>query len=688
MEARTESPLHNPLLDLREMEERVRMHEEEDSETQDRIVEEDGEDDVISSTTPECSRNVAFSNQEDNDQQPERPDNMQNNEFDEAQAASLENETTSIGIGETNDNSPVPAPDATGDAEDFDSSFETGSPSKSSVLDLSYRGEDDESDGRKEENLLEIDPQQHCYNNDLVISDTCATNKEKERTSSSEKSPKAPNVYVNVLSFVSDGASDQSAAGQHATDATHQLGGLDSSHPADKSAPELPPAEMRTSSPVPVVYPLPKTPGEIQDCLVRHEAPNFHKESSSLVSTRGLSQMSLSHAKEKASALQSRPLSIPPPGSVTIPAKLSHRAPSLPPGGPEQNPELSKNDTISGSIFAHHPTAVRLTPMGGIACTPIQRLLQNGLTEARQEASAPQRVEVRAPPPAGDAGASTSAAGRHSADEKPMSRQDQEKATEMRSDNIREEVNRTNPCLIESGCRNKECSENEAMTMEKRLQNDETLSERSTSNRKRERDENEATLSQLIPEEENGEIRVHKKSNQGLVLLQREEEQKKQPVQEKPPPRETDDDKIHHDISIDEADGGQDEVEDQEDNSGEIVMNLDQVSGGQKMKFNIPGISQVIKVPRFSHLKDYLQAVTVNFSVEALQEMKNAALRQRVGGGGSEVQQSEEISSSQVSSFQTSCGQADDLNYFTTVENQTFPNCGFILLILGLILIL
>ena len=42
--------------------------------------------------------------------------------------------------------------------------------------------------------------------------------------------------------------------------------------------------------------------------------------------------------------------------------------------------------------------------------------------------------------------------------------------------------------------------------------------------------------------------------------------------------------------------------------------------------------------------------MTVNFSVEALQEMKNAALRQRMGGGGGpEVQQSEEISSSQVS---------------------------------------
>ena len=42
----------------------------------------------------------------------------------------------------------------------------------------------------------------------------------------------------------------------------------------------------------------------------------------------------------------------------------------------------------------------------------------------------------------------------------------------------------------------------------------------------------------------------------------------------------------------------------------------------------------------------------MNFSVEALQEMKNAALRQRTGAGAGhsleDVQQSEEISSSQV----------------------------------------
>ena len=122
--------------------------------------------------------------------------------------------------------------------------------------------------------------------------------------------------------------------------------------------------------------------------------------------------------------------------------------------------------------------------MGGIACTPIQRLLQNGVTEARQEGSVQQRVEVRALPLTGDAGASTSAAGRHSADEKHISRRDQEKTIEIRSEDQTKEVNQPNLCLIESGGRDKECSENGAMSMEKRPQNHETLSERNTIGRK------------------------------------------------------------------------------------------------------------------------------------------------------------------------------------------------------------
>ena len=63
-----------------------------------------------------------------------------------------------------------------------------------------------------------------------------------------------------------------------------------------------------------------------------------------------------------------------------------------------------------------------------------------------------------------------------------------------------------------------------------------------------------------------------------------------------------------HNESLDETDGG---GQGEQQQSSEIIMNLDKVIEGQKMKFSIPGISQ---------------AVTVNFSPEALQEMKNAAL--------------------------------------------------------------
>ena len=86
------------------------------------------------------------------------------------------------------------------------------------------------------------------------------------------------------------------------------------------------------------------------------------------------------------------------------------------------------------------------------------------------------------------------------------------------------------------------------------------------------------------------------------------------------------------DEAVDEPDGGGGS-EESSDNSGEIVMNLDSVCEGQRMKFSIPGKSQ---------------AITVNFSVEALQEMKNAALNV---GGGARVSPSDnqysEISSSE-----------------------------------------
>ena len=66
-------------------------------------------------------------------------------------------------------------------------------------------------------------------------------------------------------------------------------------------------------------------------------------------------------------------------------------------------------------------------------------------------------------------------------------------------------------------------------------------------------------------------------------------------------------------------------------------MNLDKVIEGQRMKFSIPGISQ---------------AVTVNFSPEALQEMKNAALSNQAslspGASDSDNQYAEITSSDKI----------------------------------------
>ena len=79
-------------------------------------------------------------------------------------------------------------------------------------------------------------------------------------------------------------------------------------------------------------------------------------------------------------------------------------------------------------------------------------------------------------------------------------------------------------------------------------------------------------------------------------------------------------DQNQSDVSVDEQDGGGTHSSgssspESPEHSAEIVMNLDKVIEGQRMKFSIPGISQ---------------AVTVNFSPEALQEMKNAALSNQI----------------------------------------------------------
>merc|ERR1712106_35753 len=107
---------------------------------------------------------------------------------------------------------------------------------------------------------------------------------------------------------------------------------------------------------------------------------------------------------------------------------------------------------------------------------------------------------------------------------------------------------------------------------------------------------------------------------------------------------EEDRNKSMEEESVDEHDGPSNDCE----HSSEIVMNLDKVCEGQKMKFSIPGISQ---------------AVTVNFSVEALQEMKNAALNQN---SPDQDNQYSEISSSEKSlmaetSKEVECSQSSKL---------------------------
>ena len=246
-----------------------------------------------------------------------------------------------------------------------------------------------------------------------------------------------------------------------------------------------------------------------------------------------------------------------------------------------------------GSIFAHHPTAVRLTPMGGIACTPIQRLLDPALAEPRQVVS--PLVEVRPSTVPSDAGASTSAAGKTSVQEKLRSEQSQDQGpASFGSSQEGRTIGNQGKNPVRRDC-SKRTTSDEVVSAEntKSTQNGQIALQRNENGKRQRGDENFECKQPSVPREDNIEDRVPKRSNQEETQ-RRDENQIKQLAQDKPPPREIDQAIIHHhDISIDEADGAPEDIEDQEDDSGEIVMNLDQVSGGQKMKFNIPGISQV-----------------------------------------------------------------------------------------------
>ena len=101
--------------------------------------------------------------------------------------------------------------------------------------------------------------------------------------------------------------------------------------------------------------------------------------------------------------------------------------------------------------------------------------------------------------------------------------------------------------------------------------------------------------------------------------------------------------------TVDELDGSGPAAVHSE-HSSEIVMKLDKVCEGQKMKFSIPGISQ---------------AVTVNFSVEALQEMKNAALNQNQAG----EQEKERVG------LRTDSGQDPQYSEISSSEKSALPDC-------------
>ena len=89
------------------------------------------------------------------------------------------------------------------------------------------------------------------------------------------------------------------------------------------------------------------------------------------------------------------------------------------------------------------------------------------------------------------------------------------------------------------------------------------------------------------------------------------------------------------DITTEEGISQDQDDEAQDQHPREIIMNLDQVcQTGQKMKFSIPGVSR---------------EVTLNFSAEALQEMKNAALRSSLDLSTEGDQNSEISSTKQVS---------------------------------------
>ena len=489
MDNRADTPLHNPLLDLQEMQGVGRRE----------VTEGEEEDDAISSTTPDCSRNTP-SRQISIDHRLEKEE-AHYEEFEDTSVAP-EGFIATPGHNVSADNvdllsSPAhhgePLLETTAEEEEMNSSFETASPAKSSVLDLSYRGE--EEPGRQEQVFQEIDHQKHRYDNDLVISD-----RQEELARVGEPSGKSDqNKSVDNMNCHDGEKVAQTSSSQQSFDI---------------------PTNLLANSPEAVVECLqgisPAKALGLQENVSQKNKLN--KESKTLTKILA-SSSNLNKANEHSPLTEEiHEHRTPQKDPFLSPCGSEAPVPPCPlvPGTNQRSPQpqLLSPNTISGSIFAHHPTAVRLTPQGGIACTPIQRLLQ---------------LPVSQPETPGDRPQATSCSSK---------------------DENQERQNLDQRTLADGG---------EGEGSRASMRDDSSERHKPCDGRKRPREE-EALI---LPAQ----------------LVAREEESDRRPEE----------------ASIDEADGGGEggEEEDSDTDSGEIVMNLDKVSGGQKMKFNIPGISQV-----------------------------------------------------------------------------------------------
>ena len=459
---RGSSPLNNPLLDLREMEAvEEQIEDEEEDEAVEEVEgredispeEEDGEDEEeeegISSTTPDCAQSKS-TQQNSQDQKQERED-LCYEEFEEGHHEQVREEdglnisTELVGSSSqaSHHTEEEEGLNSTADDEDFNSSFETSSPAKSSVLDLSFRAEED--DGQREEVLNEIDPKQHQYNNDLVISemnkpgekilsevdhsaaephmeangeqnpdpDTGPTIKVSELPSYSNSRPNPKTASsVPYIPPVSKGHNRPEGCGRSLTIVPIHTPRTQNNLPSSSlcntlsTAPSVQPNEPPSTLRSPMQPPGTSSARDTGNQNARDSTtPSIRNnrlqtaqdkkipvaqdtktpsardtrtpstEDTSTPSTRDTRTPSNRDTRTPSNrdtrTPSNRNTRTPITRDTRTPVSDQERCRSLPPPRP-----LSPG-TVSGSIFSHHPTAVRLTPQGGIVCTPLKRLLRD-----------------------------------------------------------------------------------------------------------------------------------------------------------------------------------------------------------------------------------------------------------------------------------------------------------------------